>query len=96
MANKAEQPAPPTLQQSPLAVIPSIMAWSLAVSVVALAAYAARTSAVATNSATSLTLLYQNNLNSTDDANHVGEYYNLELIGLGIEAMLRCDSPRPI
>jgi hypothetical protein len=78
MANKAEQPTPPGLQRSLLPVKLSIMAWSLAVSVVALAAYAARTSAVATNSATSLTLLYQNNLNSTDDSNHVGKYYDLK------------------
>jgi hypothetical protein len=55
------------------------MAWSLTVPLVALAAFAARTAAAATgtaptlaNAKSSLTLLYQNNLNATDDQNHIG------------------------
>jgi hypothetical protein len=50
------------------------MVWWLAVRLVALAAYAVSTAAVANNTETSLTLLYQNNLNATDDTNHVGQY----------------------
>jgi hypothetical protein len=53
------------------------MVWSLTVPLVALAAYTARSAATttprtATNAQTSYTLLYQNNLNATDDANHIG------------------------
>jgi hypothetical protein len=53
------------------------MVWSLTVPLVALAAYAARSVATstprtATNAQTSYTLLYQNSLNATDDAHHIG------------------------
>jgi hypothetical protein len=70
------------------------MAVSLAVSLVALAAYAARVSAVASNADTSLTLLYQNNFNAADDKNHIGEQRMAQILGHLLLISFRCDSSR--